>query len=123
MTADIRVLIADDSRDIRALLRMRLERDDRFTVVGEASDGAQAIEMVEELKPDVVVLDLGMPVMDGLEALPLIQKVHPDVKVAVLSSFPAAQVEHQARKLGAVLYLEKSNSIVSVGDQLYTMFE
>ena len=70
-----------------------------------------------------MVLDLGMPVMDGLEALPLIHKVHPDVKVAILSSFPAAQVEHQARKLGAVLYLEKSSSIVTVGDQLHTLFD
>ncbi|MCA1705149.1 MAG: response regulator [Actinobacteria bacterium] len=123
MKNDIRVLIADDNRDIRVLVRLRLERDPRFIVVGEAENGAEAIEMVEELRPDVVVLDLGMPVMDGLEALPLIHKVHPDVKVAVLSSFPAAQVEHQARELGAVLYLEKSSSIVTVGDQLHTLFE
>jgi CheY-like chemotaxis protein len=123
MSGGIRVLIADDNSDIRALVRFRLERDDRFVVVGEAGNGSQAVEMVEELQPDVVVLDLGMPVMDGLEALPLIHKVHPDVKVAVLSSFPAAQVEHQARELGAVLYLEKSDSITTVGDQLYTMFE
>jgi DNA-binding NarL/FixJ family response regulator len=123
MSSGIRVLIADDSVDIRALVRIRLERDDRFMVVGEADNGAQAVEMVEELKPDVVILDLSMPVMDGLEALPLMHKVHPDVKVAVLSSFPAAQIEHQARELGAVLYLEKTSSINSVGDQLHTMFQ
>jgi NarL family two-component system response regulator YdfI len=123
MSGGIRVLIADDNSDIRALVRYRLERDDRFVVVGEAHNGRQAIELVEELKPDAVVLDLGMPVMDGLEALPFIYKAHPDVKVAILSSFPAAQVEEQARQLGVALYLEKSSSIVSVADQLHTMFE
>jgi two-component system response regulator AlgR len=65
-----RILIADDDPTIRLLLRRLLEKQPDWLVCGDASNGAEAIEKVEQLDPDVVVMDLGMPVMTGLQAAP-----------------------------------------------------
>ena len=70
MSGTIRVLLAEDSFDIRHILRQKVEADPRFTVIAEATNGLEAVQMTKEHLPDVVVLDLGMPVMDGFEALP-----------------------------------------------------
>jgi chemotaxis response regulator CheB len=72
LAATVRVLIADDTADFRMLLRMALQRDALFEIVGEASDGSIAVDMAGDVDPDLVLLDLAMPVMDGLQALPLI---------------------------------------------------
>ena len=121
MSGAIRVLLAEDSFDVRHLLRLKVEADQRFMVIAEATNGLEAIQMTKEHLPDVVVLDLGMPVMDGLEALPQIRAAHPDVKVAVLSGFPAAKVKSQALSLGANMYIEKSESLTNFCDHLYSM--
>ena len=121
MTREIRLLIAEDSPQIRMMLKMKLEGDGRFEVVGEAVDGAEAVELAGRLHPDLVLLDLGMPVMDGLEALPLIRAAHPPVKVAILSGFPAAEVERQALALGADLYLEKGDALAGLSDLLQSV--
>jgi diguanylate cyclase (GGDEF)-like protein len=105
--ARIRVLLADDTASIRTLLRFQLELDGDCVVVGEACDGAQAVAMAAELRPDIVLLDLAMPVMDGLEALPAIREVAPRAKVVVLSGFESAQMAEDAFFLGADAYLEK----------------
>ena len=121
MTDEVRVLIADDNPDIRAMLRMRLDLDPRFAVVGEAEDGRLAVELVDQLRPDVVILDLAMPAMDGLEALPLIRSAHPTVKVAVLSGFGRQHLERQALALGADVYLDKDDSISALPDRIATL--
>jgi DNA-binding NarL/FixJ family response regulator len=118
MSGEIRILIAEDSPHIRMMLRLQLEEDGRFEVVGEAGDGERAVELAKELQPDVVLLDLGMPVMDGLEALPLIRSAHPGVKVAILSGFPAVEVQAQALALGADIYVEKGAPLLTLGDEL-----
>ena len=73
----IPILIADDDPTIRMLLRRLLERRQDWQVCGEASNGIEAIEGVEQLAPDIVVMDLAMPVMNGLQAAPEIVKAHP----------------------------------------------
>ena len=83
----LRVLVADDLEDSRFLVRRFLERSGKFVVVAEATNGKQAVEMVEKHTPDLALLDLAMPVMDGLEALPLVRKVSPSTTVVVLSAF------------------------------------
>ena len=108
--APIRVVIADDAVGLRGLLRAMLSRQTGFEVVGEAGNGAEALVVVSRTRPDLVLLDLAMPVMDGLEALPKITALSPSTRVAVLSGFDAAQMEDEARALGAHAYLTKGLS-------------
>lgn len=121
MTDTIEVLIADDSPEIRAMLSLRLSLDPRFAVIGEAEDGEQAVSLVASLGPDLLLLDLGMPGMDGLEVVSLVRSAHPQIKIAILSGFPAEQLESQALSLGADIYLEKLSSIAALCDQLYAV--
>jgi DNA-binding NarL/FixJ family response regulator len=80
-----RILIADDDATIRMLLRRLLERQPDWQVCGDAANGVEAIEKVELLEPDVVVMDLGMPVMTGLQAAPEIAKTHPQLPMLLIS--------------------------------------
>lgn len=81
-----RILIVDDDPQFRQLLQLVLRRVDDFSCVGEAGDGRAGVEQAEALGPDVVLLDLMMPVMDGFEALPRIREVQPDVSVIILTA-------------------------------------
>ena len=110
MSRPISVVLADDTEEIRHLLRLALSTDDRFEVVGEASDGAQAIEVVSSVRPDAVVIDLAMPVMDGLQAIPEIKRKAAHTKVVVFSAFEADQMSGEAMARGADAYIEKGNS-------------
>ncbi|HEX2039701.1 MAG TPA: response regulator [Acidimicrobiales bacterium] len=114
-----RVLLADDTADIRALLRIVLSRyDDEFEVVAEAADGSEAVAMAKAHDPDLVVLDLAMPVMDGLEAIPEVRAVAPDCKIVVLSGFNADQMAAEALDVGADAYLEKGTPPRRLVDEL-----
>lgn len=104
------VVVIDDTPDLRLLLRMVLEISDRYTVVGEAGDGAAGIEIVQEWQPDVVLLDLAMPIMDGLEALPGIRDACPNAQIVVLSGFEADRMAGQAIERGAAGYLQKGTA-------------
>jgi DNA-binding NarL/FixJ family response regulator len=110
MSSPISVVLADDTEEIRHLLRLALSTDDRFTVVGEASDGAQAVEVAAKFRPDAIVLDLAMPVMDGLQAIPLIKKRTETTKIVVFSAFEADQMSSEALAQGADAYIEKGAS-------------
>jgi len=106
----VRVVIIDDTYDLRELLRLALTRGG-LEVVGEAGDGLSGIECVRLEKPDVVLLDLSMPVMDGLEALPTIRRVVPQAKIVVLSGFGATQMSEKAMTIGADGYLQKGMAL------------
>ena len=86
------MVVIDDSIDLRGLLRFALSRAG-MEVVGEAGDGQAGIEVVREQRPDVVLLDMSMPVMDGVEALPLIRELVPDAQIIVFSGFEAELTE------------------------------
>jgi signal transduction histidine kinase len=101
------VLLVDDVADLRFLLRVVLETDGSFEVVGEAGDGESAMHLCERLRPDIIVLDLSMPTMDGLEALPQLRAIVPDATIAVLSGFEGARVAKSTTSLGADAYFEK----------------
>lgn len=105
--APIRVLLVDDSEDLRLVVRQALARNGGFDVVGEASDGASAVEAARATQPDIVLLDLAMPGVDGFAALPLLRAEVPAAKVVVLSGLPPAGAEQRARSAGAVGFLEK----------------
>jgi DNA-binding NarL/FixJ family response regulator len=114
----IRVLLADDTPEIRRLLRLNLELDGRFEIVGEAADGAEAVALAESLRPDAVILDLAMPVMDGLQAIPVILESCPASRILVLSGFDHSRMEARAREQGAHGYLEKGAAFVQIADTL-----
>lgn len=100
-------MLADDVDDVRILVRLQLTRDGRFEVVGEAADGRAAVEQAERLQPDVVLLDLAMPVMDGLQAIPEIHRVSPGCKVLIFSGFTDAHTRDRALGLCAHAYVTK----------------
>ncbi len=111
----LRVVIVDDTPDLRDLLRMALESGG-FDVVAEAGDGAEAIEVARAHVPDVILLDLAMPVMDGLEALPTLRELCPDAKIVVLSGFGATQMTRRAMAAGADGYLQKGVPLRTILD-------
>jgi DNA-binding NarL/FixJ family response regulator len=93
------ILIADDSPVIHKTLRQTLEREDAWEVCGEAADGREAIEKAQRLKPDVVVLDLSMPVMNGLEAARELKRMSPSLPLVMFTNFDTPQLtnEHYLR--------------------------
>ncbi len=97
----IRILIADDDPNIRLLLRRLLEKQRDWQVCGEASNGIEAIEGVEQFAPDIVVMDLAMPVMNGLQAAPEITKRHPTLPMLLISVQEVSkQLASEARNAG-----------------------
>jgi DNA-binding NarL/FixJ family response regulator len=103
----IEVLIADDHGVVREGLRMFLGRDSELAVVGEASNGAEAIELARQLRPDVVLMDLLMPVMDGIAATAAIRTELPETEVIALTSVLESTAVVGAMKAGAIGYLLK----------------
>lgn len=113
------VVVADDEPDVRWLVRRLLERDGRFRVVGEAGDGVAAVEVVGELQPHAVLLDLMMPVRSGAAAVRPLAAVAPGTMVGVLSGLPATQHEPRLRALGAFAFYEKANLSPQIGERLH----
>jgi DNA-binding NarL/FixJ family response regulator len=103
----ISVVVCDDVPELRRLARYVLEEDGDMRVVGEAGDGREAIDVIEQLQPDVVVLDLSMPELDGLEAIPLIHGVAPAAEIVVFSGFEEGKVAAVALSLKASRYVRK----------------
>lgn len=103
----IRIVIADDHSVVRQGLRMFLSLDPDLEVIGEADNGAEALRLAGELNPDVVLMDLLMPVMDGITAIGEIRTKHPDVEVIALTSVLEDASVVGAIKAGAIGYLLK----------------
>jgi two-component system, chemotaxis family, chemotaxis protein CheY len=105
-----RVLIADDASMMRRMVRLALESHGRLELVGEAEDGAQAITLAEELRPDIILLDLTMPVMDGFEAIPELRARVPAARILAFSAVGGDALNH-AVSLGADDCLEKGDLV------------
>ena len=111
----IAVVLVDDSREMRALLRRFIELDGRLEVIGEAETGREAIEVVGRLQPDAVILDQEMPEMSGTEALPELVEIVPKVVIVMFSS-GRPETEGIARAAGAHGYFDKSDPVADVLD-------
>ncbi|MEJ2353604.1 MAG: response regulator transcription factor, partial [Anaerolineales bacterium] len=103
----IRTLIVDDHSVVRQGLHMFLSLDSEIEVVGEAANGAEAIQMVKTLGPDVVLMDLLMPVMDGISATQVIRRDYPETEVVALTSVLEDESVINAVRAGAIGYLLK----------------
>jgi PAS domain S-box-containing protein len=106
--AVLRVLLVDDHRVMRQGLAMLLAEEPDLAVVGEADNGEQAVQRVAECRPDVVVMDVSMPVMDGIEATQIIKREWPEVRVVGLSMFDEAELARDMLEAGADAYLPKA---------------
>ena len=115
---EIRVLIADDHSVVRMGLVALLGAKAGFDVVGEASNGEEAVEVAKRLKPDVVVMDLMMPVKDGAEATAEIHVALPEAKVMILTTFGTANDISRALQIGASGVVMKSVSNDELGDSI-----
>jgi NarL family two-component system response regulator YdfI len=103
----IRLLIADDHLIIRQGLRLILETEDDFEIIAEASDGAEAVQLCELHKPDVVLMDLRMPGMDGLTAIEKLRETQPEIAVVILTTFNEDELMLRGLQAGARGYLLK----------------
>jgi DNA-binding NarL/FixJ family response regulator len=104
----IRVLLADDHSVVRQGLRMFLGLDDELEIVGEASNGVEALQLARDLRPDVVLMDLLMPVMDGIAATATIRSELPDTEIIALTSVLEDTLVVDAIRVGAIGYLLKT---------------
>jgi len=103
----IRVLIVDDHTMVRRGIKVLLDEYEDIQVVGEAANGLKAIELVDQLKPDVALIDLAMPVMDGIEAIKRIIAAHPNERIIVLTGFAGDDKLFEAIRAGAMGYIVK----------------
>lgn len=105
-----RIVVIDDTVELREVLRLALPLGG-FEVVGEAGDGVAGIDVVRAQRPDIVLLDMAMPVMDGLEALPMIRQLCPRATIVVFSAFGSDAMAERAMAGGADGYLQKGAPI------------
>jgi DNA-binding NarL/FixJ family response regulator len=106
----IRILVVDDHPIVRQGLKTLLEGHSGWQVIGEASDGAEALEKAGELNPDVMVLDVTMPRMNGLEACRLLRRQYPDLEILFVTQHDSPQMMREALEAGARGYVVKSNA-------------
>jgi DNA-binding NarL/FixJ family response regulator len=115
MAADrVRVLIADDQHPFVEMLEAMLSTDGRISVVGKAADGQTAVNLVREQQPDVVLMDISMPVLDGIAATEKIRAEVPATRVVVLTGSQAPQDISRARAAGAAGYVTKDQIAVDL---------
>jgi len=110
----IRIVIVDDHTVVRQGLRLFLKLEPDFEIVGEASNGRQAVHEVKKLRPDIVIMDIAMPELNGIEATSYISKTCPEAQVIMLSVYDNTEYIFEAFKAGAKGYILKE----SVGEEL-----
>jgi two-component system, NarL family, response regulator YdfI len=107
MTETIRLVIADDHLIVRQGLRLILETEPGFELIGEASDGGEAVQLATKLQPDVVLMDLRMPNMDGITAIKKLRSEQPQIEIVILTTFNEDELMREGLQVGARGYLLK----------------
>lgn len=118
-----RVVLVDDHRIVRQGLRSILDPDPRFRIVGEAANGEQALQLVKEHHPDIVLLDLKLPDMSGVEVCQYICQDHPDIAVLILTAFIDQSLVDACLRAGARGYLLKDAENLDLKEQLLAVVE
>ena len=110
----IKILLVDDQPLIRRGLSMRLALEPDLLVVAEANDGMQALEVIPEIQPDVVIMDVEMPKMDGVTAAARLHELFPEIPVIILSMHDTTSLKAHARVAGAVAFVEKQSGVTAL---------
>lgn len=118
MSDAIRLLIADDHLIVRQGLRLILETEDGFELIGEASDGTEAVKLAGELHPDVILMDLRMPGMDGLTAIEQLSEKQPEIAVVILTTFNEDELMVRGLRAGAKGFLLKDTDRETLFDSI-----
>ena len=111
MNRNIRILLVDDHLATRANLAIILRQENNMEIIGEAFDGQRAVELTEDLRPDVVIMDVAMPVLNGIEATRKITLDHPDTKVIGFTMNFETNIVEAMQRAGATACLSKSDAI------------
>jgi two-component system, NarL family, response regulator LiaR len=114
----IKVLLVDDHEMVRFGLEAYIRQAEDFALVGEGVDGEQAIQLCEELKPDVILMDMIMPRMNGVEAIQVIHQQYPQIGIIAITSFEDENMVQSAIKAGATSYLHKNITMADLQDAI-----
>jgi PAS domain S-box-containing protein len=117
------IVLVDDAADLRKLVRTRISLSRRLEVVGEGCDGREAVELVSQHRPDLLLLDVSMPGTDGLQALPAVRAASPDTTIVMYSGFDEEGLAERARERGAAAYLQKSGTLSTLVDDLLAILD
>jgi DNA-binding NarL/FixJ family response regulator len=112
------ILIVDDSPQIRNMVRLWLESENKFQVCGEPSDGLEGVEKALELKPDLIVLDLSMPRMNGLETAIALRTAMPEIPIILFTLYSDSELANQARDAGVSSVLSKMDQMSLLCDEV-----
>jgi two-component system, NarL family, response regulator YdfI len=113
-----RILIVDDHLVVREGLKLLIETSDKYVIVGEAENGRIAIDLVEKLKPDVILMDLYMPVMSGLEAITELRRTNPEIPIVILTTYNEDQLMMKGIEAGAKGYLLKDTGVENLFESI-----
>jgi len=105
----VQVLLVDDLPEVRIVIASFLKKDSRLKIISEASDGIEAVRKAEQLQPDLILLDIGLPCLNGLDAAHLIRKVSPRSKILFVSQESSAEIVQEAFRIGAHGYVVKAD--------------
>lgn len=110
------VVVVDDAADLRMLIGLAFKRDGRLEVLASAGDGQQGIDAVRKHRPDVVIMDVSMPVMDGLTATRTLKAEFPELPILILTGYGDARLEEEAARAGADRFMDKTQPLTAVAD-------
>ncbi|WP_066875127.1 response regulator transcription factor [Clostridium mediterraneense] len=119
----INVILIDDQQIIREGLKMLLSLDDDINIVAEGTDGSEALELIEKYSPDVLLMDIRMPIMNGVEATKLIKEKYPDIKILILTTFNDNDYIFDSLKNGANGYLLKDAGSDEIIDAIKNVYK
>ncbi|MFN8376715.1 MAG: response regulator transcription factor [Anaerolineae bacterium] len=114
----IRVLVVDDHKYVRYGLKIALGIFDAIEFIGEASNGLEAIDLCNQLRPDVVLMDLSMPEMDGISATRQIHQMHPEIRIIALTAAAEERLIETVLRAGAAGFLMKNSSVDDVANTI-----